>query len=144
MGQVSTTAEIEAAPEKVWETITAPHTYEQWLTVHTKWKDDVPERFSAGDTASEVVTMLGMANTITWTVDQFDAPQSMRISGTGMAGVRISFQFDVASDGSGGTRASATAEFEGQMIVGALGKAVEKDAERNLQESLGKLAALVA
>jgi carbon monoxide dehydrogenase subunit G len=144
MGQISTTLDISAAPEKVWEVITRPDSYEQWLSIHTKWKDDVPERFSQGTRAAEVVTMLGMANTIIWTVDEFEEPSRLTISGTGMAGVKTTFQFEVASDGNGGSRAAIQAEFVGQMIAGALGKAVEQDAQKNLDESLEKLAALVS
>jgi carbon monoxide dehydrogenase subunit G len=144
MGQISTTTEIPAPPEKVWEAIATPATYEKWMTVHTKWKDEVPGRFSPGATAAEVVTMLGMPNTITWTVEEFEEPSLLRISGTGMAGVRVAFVFEVAPDGNGGSNASAAAEFEGQMIVGALGKAVEKDGLKNLEESLDKLSAFVA
>jgi carbon monoxide dehydrogenase subunit G len=144
MGQISASIDIPAAPERVWQAISTPATYEQWLTIHTKWKGDVPETFSRGVSASEVVTMLGMPNTITWTVDEYDAPSRMSISGTGMAGVQVSFGFAVEPDGSGGSRASVDAAFEGQMIAGALGKAVEKDGLANLQQSLAKLVDLVA
>lgn len=144
MGQISTTVDIPAAPEKVWEAITTLSTYDQWLTIHTKWKGDVPERYSLGASASEVVTMLGMPNTITWTVDEFEEPSRFSISGTGMAGVKVKFDFAVDSDGNGGARASVAAQFEGQMIAGALGKAVEKDGLANLEQSLAKLSELVA
>ena len=143
MGQISTTVDIAASPDKVWEAISTPSTYENWLTIHTKWKDEVPATFSEGAKASEVVTMLGMPNTITWTVDESEHGSSMRISGTGMAGVKVSFAFSVAENGDGGSKASVAAEFEGQMIVGALGMAVEKDGLKNLEESLAKLAVLV-
>jgi uncharacterized protein YndB with AHSA1/START domain len=144
MGQVRTTVQIPASPERVWETITTPASYEQWMTIHTKWKGDVPAAFSEGVTVDEVVTMLGMANTISWTVQEFDAPSKLTIAGTGMAGVRSTFTMSVASDGNGGTTASIAAEFEGQMVVGALGKAVEQDAQANLEQSLANLSTLVA
>ena len=144
MGKVSTTVGIPAAPEHVWTTIVSPGSYEQWLTIHTKWKGDVPETFSQGDTLDEVVTMLGMANTISWTVEELDAPSRLTISGTGMAGVRSTFTMSVTGDGNGGSTAEIAAEFEGQMVVGALGKAVEKDAQQNLEQSLANLSKLVA
>jgi carbon monoxide dehydrogenase subunit G len=144
MGKISTTVGIPADPQKVWDAIVTPSTYEQWLTIHTKWKDEVPESFSEGTTLAEVVTMLGMPNTITWTVRELDAPSRLTISGTGMAGVTTTFSMAVSSDGNGGATASIDAEFEGAMIVGALGKAVEKDAQANLDQSLAQLAELVA
>jgi uncharacterized protein YndB with AHSA1/START domain len=144
MGRITTTVGIPADPEKVWDVLVTPGTYEQWLTIHTKWKGDVPESFAEGTTVSEVVTMLGMPNTITWTVQELDAPSRLEISGTGMAGVTTTFTMAVTSDGNGGATASIDAEFAGAMITGALGKAVEKDAQANLDQSLAQLAELVA
>jgi uncharacterized protein YndB with AHSA1/START domain len=144
MGRISTTVGIPADPEKVWDAIVTPGTYERWLTIHTKWKGDVPESFTQGTTIDEVVTMLGMPNTISWTVEELEAPSRLTISGTGMAGVRTTFSMAVTSDGNGGSTASIDAEFEGSMIVGALGKAVEKDAQANLDQSLAQLSELVA
>lgn len=143
MGKINATATFPASADKVWAVISDPSQYEHWLTIHTKWKE-VPEAFSKGAKASEVVTMLGMPNTIEWTVDEFDAPSTMTISGTGMAGVRTTFALSVAEDGSGNSTAQIDAEFEGAMITGALGKAVEKDAQANLDESLANVARLVA
>ncbi|MFJ9784631.1 SRPBCC family protein [Amycolatopsis sp. NPDC101161] len=91
MGQISASVELPAAPDKVWAEFSNPNNFEKWLTIHTKWKGDVPAEFTQGSQVSEVVTMLGMANTITWTVDTYDAPHRLVISGTGMAGVKIRF-----------------------------------------------------
>lgn len=144
MGKINATVQIPAAPDKVWAELSNPNSYEKWLTIHTKWKSEVPETFSKGAQASEVVTMLGMANTINWTVDEFEAPSKLSISGEGMAGVKTTFALAVASDGNGGSTATIDAAFEGAMITGALGKAVEKDAKKNLDDSLAKLSALVS
>jgi uncharacterized protein YndB with AHSA1/START domain len=144
MGRISAKVDIAAPPESIWEYIAAPGTYEEWLTIHTKWKSDVPATFSVGDTADEVVTMLGMANTISWKVAECEAPSKLTITGTGMAGVTTTFALSVESDGNGGSSANIDAEFEGQLVVGALGKAVEKDAQVNLDASLAKLSELVA
>ena len=144
MGKINSTVEIAAPQEKVWEIISDPATYEKWLTIHTKWKnDETPGPFTEGATAAEVVTMLGMPNTITWTVQEVTPPSKLRISGIGMAGVQTTFELGVEADGNGGSKVSIDAAFEGQMIVGALALAVEKDALQNLDESLANVAQLV-
>lgn len=142
MGQINASVELAAAPAKVWQEFSDPRNFEKWLTIHTKWKGEVPAEFAEGTEVSEVVTMLGMPNTITWTVDEFDAPNRLAISGTGMAGVKVSFRLSVEAAGTGST-ATIDAEFSGQMIVGALGKAVEKDGKKNLDESLAKFKELI-
>lgn len=144
MGKVSAEVTIDAPQDKVWEAISNPADYEKWLTIHTKWKDGTPERFTEGAQVAEVVTMLGMANTITWTVEEYDAPNRMRIAGTGMAGVKTAFTLSVDGDGNGGSNVGIESEFEGQMIVGALGMAVEKDAKEQLDLSLKAFSELVA
>lgn len=143
MGTVNATVEIPAAQEEVWDVLVSPGTYEEWLTIHTKWKGDVPERFTEGATAAQVVTMLGMANTITWTVSELQEPQRLTITGEGMAGVETTFSLAVEPAGEGTSKAQIDATFSGQMVVGALGKAVEQDAQKNLDDSLAKLAVLV-
>ncbi|HVK23132.1 MAG TPA: SRPBCC family protein [Actinokineospora sp.] len=142
MGKVNASVELPAAPEKVWAEFADPNNFEKWLTIHTKWKGDVPTEFTKGTKVAEVVTMLGMANTIEWTVEEYEAPTRLVISGTGMAGVRTTFQLAVTPS-DGGSTATIDAEFTGAMIVGALGTAVEKDARANLEKSLANFAALV-
>lgn len=142
MSRITASTTIPARPEAVWSVFADPASYEKWFTIHTKWKDR-PDAFSEGAKASEVVTMLGMPNTIEWTVQEYTEPTRLTISGTGMAGVRTTFALSVVSDGNGGSTATIDAEFTGQMITGALGKAVEKDAQNNLDESLANVATLV-
>jgi len=143
MGKVNATLDVPAPQDEVWGVISDPGRYDEWLTIHTKWKDGTPESFVEGGQVAQVVTMLGMANTITWTVEQLDAPSRLRISGMGMAGVRSTFTLGVDPLGDGGSRVGIDAEFEGQMIVGALGAAVEKDAKEQLERSLEGFATLV-
>jgi carbon monoxide dehydrogenase subunit G len=143
MGRISASVELPVTPEKAWAKFADPNNFEKWLTIHTKWKGDVPARFELGAQVSEVVTMLGMPNTITWTVDEYAEPSKLVISGTGMAGVKVSFALSVQAGGAGAI-AAIDAEFSGQMIVGALGKAVEKDGKKNLDSSLENFKQLVA
>lgn len=144
MGQISASVELPAAPpEKVWELASNPNEFEKWLTLHVKWKGDVPAEFSKGAQVTEVVSMMGMPNTITWTVDEYEPPRKVAISGTGMAGVKIGIEISVEPSGEGSTFNLGT-EFTGQMIVGALGKAIEKQGQKELETSLDNFKALVS
>ncbi|MDV6011952.1 SRPBCC family protein [Haloechinothrix sp. LS1_15] len=144
MGSVTSEVTIPALPETVWQVFANPANFERWLTIHSKWKGEVPDGFTQGSQITQVVSMLGMPNTITWTVEEYDEPKIAKISGTGMAGVRVSITLSAAPSEDGGTLATLDAEFSGQMIVGALGKAVEKDAQKQLDESMANFAALVS
>lgn len=142
MGRISTSIELPAAPEKVFELAGDPNNFEKWLTLHVKFKGELPAALSEGAQFTEVISMMGMPNTITWNVDEFDAPKKLSISGTGMAGVQVKITIAVEPDGEGSTLDLAT-DFEGQMIVGALGKAIEKQGQAELQKSIDQFKALL-
>lgn len=142
MAQAHVTKQISASQSDVWTVLSNPRHFEDWLTLHTKWKVDPPATLEKGSKISEVLTIMGMANTIDWNVDEFDAPHTMKISGTGMAGAKVTFTLSVEAEGDVSV-ASVDAEFISQMMVGAIGGAVERASVKELNESLDKLAALV-
>ena len=143
MASVTATVEFPAPPEKVWATMSDPNRYEEWLTIHQGWRGEVPSELSVGTTLTEIVSVMGMANKIEWTVDVYQPPSTVKISGTGMAGVQVSFTLSV-SPTDAGSRAAIVAEFTGQLVVGAIGAAVAKQSRKELDASLEKLAGLVS
>lgn len=76
MAHANVTKHIDAAPETVWKVLSNPQRFEEWLTLHTKWSSEPPAELTQGSQIKEVVTIMGMANTIEWTVEEFDAPHS--------------------------------------------------------------------
>jgi carbon monoxide dehydrogenase subunit G len=143
VGKIEKTVEFAAPPDVVWGVVSDPSRFGEWLSMHKAWKGDVPTEFAKGSQATAVVSLLNMPNTITWTVDEYDAPRSVRLSGTGMAGVKVGISLQVAPTDAG-TAMSLAADFEGQMIVGAIGAAVEKAGNTELDASLDKLRDLLA
>ena len=85
---------------------------------------------------------MGMSNTITWNVDEATAPAKLRLSGSGMAGVKLALDGAIEPMGNG-SKLTLGMEYAGQMIVGALGKAMENEGTRQLEASLEKFKALV-
>ena len=141
MGQISTSVELPAAPERVFELSGDPNNFEKWLTLHVKFKGDVPA-LAEGAQFTEVISMMGMPNTITWTVDEYEAPKKLKISGTGMAGVKVAITVAVEPHGEG-SKLDLSTDFEGQMIVGALGKAIEKQGQVELEKSIEQFKTLL-
>ncbi|MCG8915274.1 SRPBCC family protein [Actinokineospora sp. PR83] len=142
MTKVNVTVALPSTPEKTWATISDLSRFEEWLTIHQKWSGELPSEIGVGSKVTEVLAVMGMANKIEWTVDEYDAPRSLKISGTGMAGVKVSFTLSVKPEGAG-SRADIDAEFTGQMIVGPIGAAVGKNTKGELEKSVAKLAELV-
>ena len=139
MGHIEYTRNIAASPELVFAALADPARRGEWLTIHAGWLDGgAPNELAVGTKFVEKVVMLGMANKFEWVVDEVDAPKRLVTSATGMAGVKVRFEFLVEPVGEG-SDVTIHGDFEGQLIVGALGKAVEKDGMKNLEESLAKL-----
>ena len=136
--------ELPCSPEEAWGILSNMSRFEEWMTIHDKWNTDVPEQFAVGTKVTEQLTIMGMTNKIEWTVEEYNPPKSLKISGTGLAGAQISFTLSVAPGSGSNAEVKIDAEFTGQMMVGAIGQAVEKNAAIELDKSLVQLAALVA
>lgn len=143
MGHIEATKKLSVSPEALWQTVSDPSTWDQWFTIHEKWLSEPPATLAQGSSLTAKIVMLGMANKIEWTVDKFDAPKSLTMSGTGMAGVKCRFEFSVAPAGDG-SEFSVAGDFEGALIKGALAKAVEKDGAKQLDTTLEKLESLAS
>jgi carbon monoxide dehydrogenase subunit G len=143
MASVNVSVELPAGQEKVWSAMADLSRFDEWLTIHQGWRSELPDSIEVGSRMTEIVSVMGMANKIEWTVDAYVPPGSLTISGTGMAGVKVSFTLSVEPLGDK-AKATIDAEFSGQMVVGPIGMAVEKNSRSELEKSLAKLAELVA
>lgn len=143
MGHVEATKTLTANPDAVWAVIADPQTWEKWFTVHTGWLEEPPASLSEGGRLVEKIEMLGMANKIEWNIVEYEDGKKLTMSGAGMAGVKVGFSFIVEPAGDG-TQFSVMGDFEGALIKGALGKAVEKGFGKQLDKSVEQLDALAA
>jgi uncharacterized protein YndB with AHSA1/START domain len=143
MGHIEATRELSADPDALWGTVTDLANWDKWFTVHEKWLEGPPDAVTEGAKLTAKIVMLGMANKIEWTIDKVDAPRSLVLSGTGMAGVKAKFTFNIAPADKGSVF-TVFGDFEGAMIKGALGKAVEKDGVKQLGKTLDQLDALAS
>lgn len=143
MGHIEATRELSASPEALWGTVSDLANWDKWFTVHEKWLQDPPATLTEGATLTAKIVMLGMANKIEWTIDAINAPRSLVLSGTGMAGVKAQFTFAIEPAESG-SKFTVFGDFEGALIKGALGKAVEKDGIKQLDKTLDQLDALAS
>ena len=142
MGSIEKSAEFPVSPEKLWDVVGNPSRFDEWLNMHVKWKNEVPADLHPGVQLVQVASVLNMPNTITWTIDEYEAPRVIKLSGTGMAGVKISLTSTIAPTDFGSTVTFQT-DFEGQMLVGAIGAAVEKAGLNDLDLSLAKLTTIL-
>ena len=144
MGHIEATRELPAPPDAIWETVADLSTWGSWFTIHDRWLEEPPATLTAGTKLTAKIVMLGMANKIEWTVEDVDPPGRVQLTGTGMAGVKCSFTFTLEPSGNNASTFTVTGDFDGALIKGALGKAVEKDGAKQLDQSLDQLGQLAA
>lgn len=143
MGHIEASKQLSVSPQALWNTVCDLSNWDTWFTIHEKWLEEPPDTLAEGATLTAKIVMLGMANKIEWTIDSVDAPTSLTMSGTGMAGVKCQFEFTVTPSGDG-SQFSVAGDFEGALIKGALGKAVEKDGVKQLDKTLEQLESLAS
>ncbi|MGY4710859.1 type II toxin-antitoxin system Rv0910 family toxin [Mycolicibacterium sp. CBM1] len=143
MGHIEATRDLSASPEALWAIIADPQTWDQWFTVHDRWLEEPPATLTSGARLTAKLVMLNMANKIEWTVRSVEAPRTLSLGGTGMAGVKADFTFVIEPIATG-SRFTVSGDFEGALVKGALAKAVEKDGARQLEKTLAKLEELAS
>lgn len=141
MGHIEATKNLNATPDALWAVVSDPQTWDKWFTIHERWMEEPPATLTTGSKLVAKIMMLGMANKMEWVVEEVDSPNNLVLSGAGMAGVKVKFSFDIRPEGAGSTF-SVSGDFEGALIKGALGKAVEKDGAKQLDTTLDQLDAL--
>ncbi|CAM3611971.1 SRPBCC family protein [Smaragdicoccus niigatensis] len=141
MGHIEASKDLAASPEAIWAVVANPQTWGDWFTIHEKWMEEPPVTLTVGAKLVDKIVMLGMANKLEWTVAEINAPTALVVTGTGMAGVKITSTFAIEPKGEG-TNFTVSVDFDGALIKGALGKAVEKDGLRELEKSVEALNAL--
>lgn len=143
MGHVEATKNLSASPEALWTVIADPQTWEKWFTVHAGWLKEPPATLSEGAKLVEKIEMLGMANKLEWDIVAYEKGKKLTMAGTGMAGVKVEFSF-IVEPAESGSQFSVVGDFEGALIKGALGKAVEKGFGKQLDKSVEQLDELAA
>ncbi|KRQ18302.1 MULTISPECIES: SRPBCC family protein [Mycobacteroides] len=143
MASITIEREMNAPAEKVWALANDYSRWGEWNTMFTKWVSEPPAEVSDGTQLTAVLTVMGMANTLTLTVSDYNPPKNVALSGTGMAGAEITMTLRVEPKGDQSVMAMQ-ADFISQMMVGAIGSAIERTAAKELDSSLIKLSELVS
>jgi carbon monoxide dehydrogenase subunit G len=145
MPESHVSAELPTSPARAWDVLSDMSRFGEWMTIHDKWESEVPEQIVVGTRVTEQLTLMGMTNKVEWTVEEYNPPKSLTISGIGLAGAQISFTLSVAEGAdASSSKVTIDATFTGQIMVGAIGTAVERNAGIELEKSLAGLVALLA
>jgi uncharacterized protein YndB with AHSA1/START domain len=139
MSAVRATVDLPASPEDVWDLIMDPHRLESGVP-----PIDGPPR--PGLRMTQRMAIRGAPVTVTWTLDEVDAPRTARWTGAGPAGSTAFIEYRLEPR-DGGTRFHYTNDFRPPM--GLLGKVASRalmggTPDREAEASLQRLRTLFA
>jgi uncharacterized protein YndB with AHSA1/START domain len=146
MSTVRAQIEINAPPQRVWDTVMDPHHLADWVTIHRSVKNVSEHPLRKGSTMDQVLHMRGVSFHVHWTLTDVDSPERAEWEGQGPAHSVARIRYELSGDGEGPTRFAYTNEFAppggrlgnmaSRFIVGAT-------SEREANNSLARLKALL-
>jgi carbon monoxide dehydrogenase subunit G len=120
MSRVTASIDIDAPPEKVWETVMDPDCLEQWVTIHRRLlrADGGPPR--VGFELEPAIHLRGVTVDVHWELVACEAPRRAVWEGRGPARSRAHTEYLLSENGAG-TRFDYENEFRAPLgPVGAL------------------------
>ncbi len=140
MSTVHVAIQIDAPPERVWETIMDPDRLKDWVTIHRSVKNVSDRPLKQGSTMEQTLHMRGVPFHVSWELAEVTAPKRAKWEGRGPARSRASISYALSGDADGPTNFEYTNEFSppggrlgtvaSRIVVGA---ASEREADSSLQ-----------
>lgn len=126
---------VDASQDAVWAKICDLSTYPEWNVTHAGFPNGTPG-LAPAVSFKEKVTILGMPGEISWVVEEANQPARLVLRGKGPMGTKLRYTYALIAQ-PGGTRISATAEFEGLALgpmLGPLAQASQKAMSQSLDQ----------
>jgi uncharacterized protein YndB with AHSA1/START domain len=89
MASIETSRIIDASQTNVWDVVADPRKFEQWNTLHTRWEGEPPRELALGSQVTEVVSIMKIPNTVTFTAVAFEPPNQVSLAGKGTGGINV-------------------------------------------------------
>ncbi len=145
MSTVQATIEIDAPPERVWETIMDPDCLGDWVTIH-KSVDKVVNPGQEGATMEQMLQIRGVSFKVKWKLATVQAPRHAQWDGAGPARSRALIRYELRAEGNDRTVFEYTNEFTppGGMLGNVASRVVVGAAsQREATNSLRRLKSLL-
>lgn len=146
MSTVHVKIDIDAPPQRVWETIMDPHRLGDWVTIHRSVKGVSAPPLAKGSTMEQVLHMRGVSFKVHWTLADVIPPSTAEWEGSGPAHSGARIRYELFGEEAGPTTFAYSNEFTppggllgsvaSRVIVGAA-------SEREANNSLIRLKALL-
>jgi polyketide cyclase/dehydrase/lipid transport protein len=141
VARVDVSTSSDFAPESAWKLAGDLKRFGQWMTIFGGWRSSVPSTIGEGTSVSSLIKVKGFRNVIHWQVTRYDEPTVIELKGRGRGGIRIAVTMTVTGNHPGSTL-HLTADLEGGLLNGAVGRLVARIIKSDVHKSVRNLAAL--
>jgi carbon monoxide dehydrogenase subunit G len=143
---VTSSIDIQAPPDAVWNVVMDPHRFADWVTIHRRINRADRGAVRPGYEVEQTLVLRGAPFRVRWRLAAAEAPRSATWEGRGPGGSHARTTYALAGRDGGGTRFDYSNEFSppGGFIGAAAGRAlVGGISQREAARSLERLKALL-
>ena len=137
MAKVELSRKLSISPEEAWSHVSDLSSLGDWLTMHQGWRCDLPDELAVGTTLVGVAGAKGMRNRVTWTIEEYQPPQLMNISGEGLGGTKDALRMTVKPM-SKGSEFKLKIDLGGAPLFGPIGMAAARAVKGDIEKSIKK------
>ena len=137
MAKVELSRKLSISPEEAWSHVSDLSSLGDWLTMHQGWRSDLPDELDVGTTLVGVAGAKGMRNRVTWTIQEYDTPQLMSITGEGLGGTKYALRMTVKPL-SKGCEFKLKIDLGGAPLFGPIGMAAARAVKGDIEKSIKK------
>jgi hypothetical protein len=141
MARVDVSTSSDLSPQSAWKLASDLDRFGDWFTIFGGWRSQVPRTIEKGTCVSSLIKVKGFRNVIHWEVTRYDEPTAIELAGRGRGGIRITVAMRV-SDKHPGSTFHLTADLNGGLLNGPLGRLVAQIIKSDVRRSVRNLAAL--
>jgi Polyketide cyclase / dehydrase and lipid transport len=141
MAKVDVAVSSELSPERAWGLASDLSRFDEWLTIFSGWRSEVPAQVQVGTCVSSCIRVKGFRNVVHWRVTRYDEPKLIELVGRGRPGIRIALTLCVRDDKPGSTF-QVIADLSGGLLNTPVGRIVAKVLQSDVRRSVENLAAL--
>jgi Polyketide cyclase / dehydrase and lipid transport len=149
MARVDVSVSSDLPPERAWALASDLGRFDEWLTIFSGWRSEVPSQIEVGTCASSCLSVKGFRNIVHWRVTRYDEPKLIEMVGRGRPRIRIALTLCVekiepgpSSDVASGSVFQVIADLSGGLLSTPVGRLVAKVLESDVRKSVANLAAL--
>jgi hypothetical protein len=141
LAQVDVSTSSDLDPDAAWKLASDLGRFDEWMTIFDGWRGEMPSTITKGTKVSSCIKVKGFRNTVQWTVTRYDEPNSIELQGRGRGGIRITVAMSV-TDTHPGSTFDLTANLNGGVLSGPVGKVVARVLRADVRKSVENLAAM--